>query len=161
ASRFTHASERELNCWWETMALNVAIVWERAVPRTEEPAHAVVVQFPEEAGVGAWRIWITDRSVHCDDRVLDLARCPGMLRLFKAFQSVGSGELRRETLLYYMHGLNDVIGCSERFLGAKRNNCVKMISRARVLADEHLSGPHRGLIEWFPYDHGRRVWRLV
>ncbi len=127
----------------------------------DEPLNALVVRFPEDAGIEPWRIWIADRRVHCGDQALDLARCPAMLRLFRTFCEGRQFMVQREALLYFINGHREVIGCSDRLLESKRANCIKMISRARILADAQLSGAHAATIEWFPYDYGARAWHLL
>lgn len=131
-------------------------------PRAERRADdGYVIQFPDGSQIEPWRIWFSERQVCCGDSVLDLARSPAILRLFKAFCDDRQPVIKREALLYLVYGKEHLLGCSERMLVSKRANCVKMISRARAMAAKSLSRPFADLVEWFPYDYGSKSWHLI
>jgi len=121
----------------------------------------MVFEHPGRRRARRLRVYIADRSVHCAGRTLDLARSPAMLQLFRAFFATRDGKVRRETLLYFMNNFRELASSSERYLESRRSNCIKMLSRARLLADTHLQGPETAEFDWFPYDHASKTWSLL
>jgi hypothetical protein len=106
------------------------------------------------------RITVVDRRVLCNGRILDLARRPTTLSLFRLFCAAPRQEVSREDVLRELYGDEVADRASPRYLESLHGNIVKLVSRARILASAFLSqGPERG-IEWFVYSPERRSWRL-
>jgi hypothetical protein len=122
---------------------------------------ALVIHFPSGVALQAWSFHIVERQVLCGTNILDLARSPMMLKVFKLFCRPGDPQVQREALLYVIYGRESVLSCSERMLESYRANAVKLMSRARRLAERYVSPPYTQLIEWFPYDYASRRWSLL
>ena len=102
--------------------------------------------------------FVLGSKVYLGHRCLDLTLKPQMLRLFEIFLDHGDGFLKRDELLQQIYEV-DLVDCSARYLCSLRNNLVKLVSRARTLANEFL-GESSEVQEWFVHDYKTRSWAL-
>ena len=126
-----------------------------------EPSPVFLLRFPDGDAASSLAVVVRERRVLVGPQVLDLARSPHMLSLFRGFCGAGARGLSAAHVLYFAYGVRDSMGASDRLVGSKRSCTVKLISRARILAETHLSGATCGRVEWFPYDGRDKVWRLA
>jgi hypothetical protein len=130
------------------------------VRRCDEPEADEVATAIQAGSPILPRISVVDRRVLCNGRVLDLARRPTTLSLFQLFSVAPTQELSRDELLRSLYGDEIADRASPRYLESLHGNVVKLVSRARILANAFLSqGPEAG-IEWFVFNSERRSWRL-
>lgn len=105
------------------------------------------------------RIFVRSGRVYCDGRVLDLARRPLMLKLFQVFCRNPNHEVGRHELVDEVYGEFELGARSSRLRESLHHNIVKLLSRARRLAEKNFGG--KGMpFEWFLYQPQRQVWQL-
>lgn len=90
---------------------------------------------------------------------VDLAGRTTMLKLFRIFARSPGYEVARDKLLTELYEVKRE-DKTTRYIEATHNNAVKMISRARQLANKHLGTGRETGIEWFVYDLERKTWKL-
>lgn len=139
------------------------IVQPVAFPKGPTPEMSPVygLRFPEDGARPTLTVFVRDHRVHVGPQSLDLARSPHMLRLFRGFCGAGDRGLTAAHILYFAYDLSEEMGSSKHIVGSKRSYSVKLISRARIAAETHLTGALLGRIAWFPYDVRSKSWRLA
>jgi len=111
-------------------------------------------------GVQPPHIAVIDAKFFCNTAYVDLRGRPLMLRLVAAFCAADGQKLSREEILKCVYLIDAASDYSARFLDAKYRNAVRLMSRARKIAELHLSSRVSYKIEWFIYDQRRQIWYL-
>lgn len=91
---------------------------------------------------------------------IDLEKKTRILQVFILFLENDQFELARDTLIEKIYLSANSAPVSLRQTECLQHNVVKLISRARRLAETNLN---RGIplnVDWFPYDPCRRTWKL-
>lgn len=105
------------------------------------------------------RIRICGDSLWCEDETLSLERKPLTKKLFEAFLRAPEKPLNRQELAFFIYDETFRSVRSERYRQAISQNIVKLISRARQLAEETFCGDNMWM-EWFCYNADRETWSL-
>jgi hypothetical protein len=105
-------------------------------------------------------IAVIDGKLFCNTAYIDLSCRPLMLRLVAAFCATDGQKLSREDILKCVYLIGAPSDYSARYLDAKYRNAVRLMSRARKIAELHLSSGDRDKIEWFIYDQRQQLWCL-
>lgn len=100
---------------------------------------------------------ILNNKVFFQGRSLDLTTKPMSLKLFKIFAKSQDRWLSRENVIKEIYDIKVDSEVSQRRLESMNCNAVKLISRTRLLANEHLGAD--GLSKWFVRDQAG--WSLV
>ena len=141
---------------WPTQA---ALAYEGGMPAYPSPFIAVTPQDAAEC-IKKPHIAVIDGKFFCNDAHVDLSHRPLMLRLVAAFCAADGRELSSEDILKHVYLVNTSADYSARYLRSKYRNAVRLMSRARKIAEQSLSGSVRYRIEWFIYDQERDIWCL-
>ena len=110
--------------------------------------------------VGALNIEIQDKVVLLNNSRLPLMNKDKIFKIFNSFYQSTNYKLDRDTLIEYIYDQSNVLLMSERKKNCLNHNIVKLISRARRLAEQHLSTNDIVNVEWFPYDSSTKTWRF-
>jgi hypothetical protein len=102
------------------------------------------------------KVYLRDNKILFDGQVLNLSARPLCEKLFELFLSAENNVLDRKTLVEAIYEVNLREVKSTRMLDSLYNNAVKLVSRARKLANEELSSG--GNIKWFV--HLNDEWHL-
>lgn len=105
-------------------------------------------------------IELKGHTLFCNHVALDLDRKPQMIKLFKMFLDHSDQECDRDDIMMSLH--TDVCweNISERRRTNLHQNTVKLISRARELAEGAFHPHDLAWIEWFSYDINTAKWSL-
>ena len=111
---------------------------------------------------------LTSPSVLIDDedkmffgsKQIDLSNQPLMKKLFETFIGMYRCRIGREALVEAIYS-RDLDVASRRRLMCDYHNIVKLVSRARNLAKQHLDDPDNPSWDWFPYDSTSEQWVLM
>lgn len=105
------------------------------------------------------RVKLCGDTLWCEDEHLSLERKPLTKKLFEAFLRAPEKPLNREDLALFIYNETFRPPRSERYWSALSQNIVKLISRARQLAEETFCGDVMWM-EWFCYNADRETWSL-
>lgn len=105
------------------------------------------------------RVKLCGSTLWCEDEPLSLERKPLTKKLFEAFLRAPEKPLSREDLAYYIYNETFRPVRSTRYWNALSQNVVKLVSRARQLAEEAFCGENMWM-EWFVYNADRETWSL-
>ena len=119
-------------------------------------------QFPqtqESSGQILPRISIKDCDVVCNGMIIPLGRKPLTKKLFEIFIENRGAPVKRWALIEGIYGALPE-GCSSRYRKALEQNFIKLISRARALADMHVNRSELKWIEWFCFNQESECWEF-
>lgn len=104
---------------------------------------------------------IADKRVICDGASLDLSASEMTLRVFQAFIDSASGRLNRGDLVKFVYGIRDFDQLSQRRRDSLNHSIVKLVSRARRMADRTLNAGLEHPNDWFIYDSQSGYWKML
>lgn len=110
--------------------------------------------------IGSLDIKIEDKVVVLNNSSLSLLNKDKIFKIFDSFYQSSNYKLDRATLIEHIYEQSNVLLMSERKQNCLNHNIVKLISRARSLAERHLSTNNTVNVEWFPYDASTKTWRF-
>ncbi len=103
-----------------------------------------------------------DNNVYCDQFVIPTKNKYLTQSLFRIFMMDADRRFSRLELAEKVYADYRIHRSSDRMVNSKFHNIVKLISRARYLADEATNANGYRWIEWFPEDvHGWTLYRLT
>lgn len=90
---------------------------------------------------------------------IDLVKKPLTLKVFQSFLDSPQWSRSKDELVEQIYGRLSRRTNQVRFSAALRHNVIKLVSRARALADREFN---KGSIryEWFTYDPRKERWQL-
>lgn len=108
------------------------------------------------------RVKVSGGKVRYIGKSVNLSSHKKILALFKTIARSPSGSASKEELIASIYGFRDSSRISVRQRLCREHNIVKLISRARKLADSKLT-PDSTLkkTRWLPYDPCAKTWSLV
>ncbi len=108
------------------------------------------------------KIIIDGHRVFCGDKCLDLTKKVKMLALFKVFAGAANYRLSKEKLVekIYLRTLEHQPSLRQQI--CLEHNIVKLLSRARKIAQSSLGFPHQKhmSLDWFVYDPYEKAYQL-
>lgn len=114
----------------------------------------------KELGISDVKIAITDDDLLVfGDKRADLSGQELTKILFKEFIRARRGRVGRETLVEKVYGRRLDLSSARRKM-CDFHNIVKLVSRARKLAQAKLDDPVTPQWDWFPYDSMTEEWIL-
>ncbi len=105
-------------------------------------------------------IELKGHTLFCNHVALDLSRKPQMIKLFKLFLEHSDQERDRDGITMSLHADVCWKSISERRRTNLHQNTIKLISRARELAEDAFYPHDLAWIEWFSYDITKAKWSL-
>lgn len=118
-------------------------------------SHAALKNFPNFLPVMEFRA----DQFYCADTCIDVADKPLTRGLFLAFLRHRHQPMSRAALVKHVYRDCFAQAQSDRFMFSLSQNLIKLISRARILADEATNKDERW-IDWFPYEPISQTWSL-
>lgn len=104
---------------------------------------------------------LEEQTFYFGDDSIDLSRKPMIYKTFEFFLKHRNDSVSWEKAAKYLYGLEDKGELSHRLWLSYHQNAIKLISRARILAEKHLPASRQiSGWEWFPYDNKKQSWRL-
>ena len=97
-------------------------------------------------------------NVYCNGILIPTARMRTPVELFKVFLQDPLASFTREQLVSGILNQMDSPERSEETARGLTRNLTKMISRARLVAEESVNPGRIKWIEWFPFDTERHLW---
>ncbi len=112
--------------------------------------------------MSALKIVIDGHRVYCGEKCLDLTKKVKMLALFKVFVSAPNYRLSKEKLVekIYLRSIDHQPSLRQQI--CLEHNIVKLLSRARKIAQNALTFPHQKhmSLDWFVYDPYEKAYQL-
>ena len=105
------------------------------------------------------QIYLQDGDIICNGNVIPLGRKPLTQKLFKVFIERQMKPINRKELIEAIYGQQHV-SRSRRYQKAIEQNVLKLVSRARQLADEVVKVSHCRWIEWFYFNNEMNCWEF-
>ena len=105
-------------------------------------------------------IKIQQHRVIFNNTILDLKTRQKVFKIFSLFMSSYASRLSRDTLvehIYLERGRTDI---SPRQKDCYNHNIVKLVSRARQIAQTSFQDSVDVTLDWFPYDPCTQTWKL-
>lgn len=109
---------------------------------------------------GSLHITMKESVMSFNDTKLDLTRRHQVRKIFEIFVNQKNENIPHLNIIKKVYSERHEYQ-SNRLQDCNRHNIVKLISRARKLAERTFSDnffPNK--LEWFPYDPDTRTWRL-
>ena len=132
----------------------------KELPANDPRLKLINLILSKQIPVGALNIEIQDKVVLLNNSRLPLMNKDKIFKIFNSFYQSTNYKLDRDTLIEYIYDQSNVLLMSERKKNCLNHNIVKLISRARRLAEQHLSTNDIVNVEWFPYDSSTKTWRF-
>ena len=104
------------------------------------------------------RIILLPYAVIVNGLKIPMSRRPVMVKLFETYLKFPLKSFSAEELARYVYLSNHVGDVSQRRRSSLQQNIVKLISRARELANESVNVQNGIWIEWFPYFAEEERW---
>jgi hypothetical protein len=108
------------------------------------------------------KIVIDGNRVFCGEKCLDLTKKVKMLALFRVFVSAPNYRLSKEKLVekIYLRTIDHQPSLRQQI--CLEHNIVKLLSRARKIAQTSLTFPHQKhmSLDWFVYDPYEKAYQL-
>lgn len=108
------------------------------------------------------KIVIDGQRVFCGEKCLDLTKKVKMLALFKVFASAPNYRLSKEKLVekIYLRAIEHQPSLRQQI--CLEHNIVKLLSRARKIAQSSLTFPQQKhmSLDWFVYDPYEKTYQL-
>ncbi len=109
----------------------------------------------KERAENALPVWIHQRVVYSKKHSLDLSDKPKMYELFRLFVEAKGKGYDKDDLIRVLYN-PECRFVSMRQKDSYGRNLTKLISRARLLMEEHFTDLND--IHWFPNDRNRGRW---
>lgn len=103
-------------------------------------------------------IWYSDFHVHYGKNRVSMSEKPLIFRLFQVFIDAPGNALSREVLLQLIYPNAARSDMSKRMKEAQAHNLVKLLGRARQIAEKELCGDVN--CRWFVHDLRSGQWTL-
>ncbi|MBP6218002.1 MAG: hypothetical protein KA436_05405 [Oligoflexales bacterium] len=104
-------------------------------------------------------VTISAQKVMLNQVSLDLSKRHKLWKIFSLFDSYGLKKLSRQDLIRAVFQV-DIASISTRQQACYNHNIIKLLSRARQLAEKSFAGQSSFVVEWFPYQASSQTWRL-
>lgn len=103
-------------------------------------------------------IWYSTFHVHCGGNKVSMAEKPLLFKLFKIFIDSPGHSLSRDQLLAQIYPVMKNPDVSKRLKDTHAHNLVKLLGRARQIAEKNLCGDAN--CRWFVHDLRTGNWAL-
>ena len=101
-----------------------------------------------------------DGDIRCNELVIPTRHKQITLKLFRLFLSRKRLAISREEMISWIYAGGEPLVGSARYYQCISHNMVKLISRARCLADNATNKDGSNWIEWFCYNSKKEEWVL-
>ncbi|MEZ4741517.1 MAG: hypothetical protein R3B45_03585 [Bdellovibrionota bacterium] len=106
-------------------------------------------------------ISLSENKLTCNNISIDLSTSPLIKKTYEIFLDHPYQRLDRNQLIEKIYDLNDIKSLSHRRVYSCYHSMIKLISRARKLAESHFRGEELNEFEWFVYDSSSETWCLI
>jgi hypothetical protein len=115
-------------------------------------------EIERDLGIAKCEVVIDKNNVfRFGDKDIDLSNQDLMRKLFQVFSTNPRGRVGRDELIRLVYGRN-VADSSPRRKSSDYHNVVKLVSRARKIAQTKLDVPESSKWDWFPFDSVSNEW---
>jgi hypothetical protein len=128
-------------------------------PRSHKVLHILNSGILSNLFMGISPVEINGSRINCGGRSIDLASAPMTLKVFTAFAPMYAARLDRSDLVERIYG-KQLRNVSPLRRSSLAHSVVKLVSRARTVANESFAGAGGYVLDWFPYDAQSKSWRL-
>lgn len=130
------------------------------IPQNSDVAYQLICRLKKK--IYSQVIKTEDKSnvVYFNGQAIRLKKRKKIYRLFKVLKESPDHKSDKVSLIKTIYNTPDFQHMSYRQQSCYEHNIVKLISRARKIANQALRNPDHQNLYWFPYDSSTKTWTL-